>query len=143
LEYEQIREVAGWFHDRALRQGNRFARGWTPEPPDPGPAPIIVDIDAIVRTAWELVAAMPEPVLHRVVPRPLDVEGATRRVLAFLEARDAFDFREVLVEHPSVVDILSTLLALLELARLGRIQLRQGSAFSEIGVQREHAFSAA
>jgi len=143
LEYEQIREVSQWFQDRALQQANRFGRGWTPDPPEPGPVPLIVDIDDIVRTAFELVEAMPEPVLHRVVPRPLDVEGATRRLVAMLEARGSFDFRQALGENPTVVDILSTLLALLELARLGRVLLRQARAFTDIGVQSESAFPAA
>lgn len=135
LEYEQIREVARWFQDRSHQQGNRFGRGWTPEPPDPGPAPLIIDLEDIVRTAFELVEAMPEPVLHRVVPRPLDVEGATRRVVALLEEHGSFDFRSALGEQPTVVEVLSTLLALLELARLGRVLLRQKDPFAGIGVQ--------
>ena len=143
LEYEQIREVSRWFQDRAFQQGNRFGRGWTQDPPDPGPVPLIVDIDDIVRTAFELVEAMPEPVLHRVVPRPLDVEGATLRLLAMLEARGSFDFRGALGENPTVVDILSILLALLELARLGRLLLRQSTPFADIGVQSESAPTAA
>ena len=143
LEYEQIREVSRWFQDRALQQSARFGRGWTPDPPDRGPVPLIVDLDDIVRTAFELVEAMPEPVLHRVVPRPLDVEGATRRLVAMLEARGSFDFLQALGENPTAVDILSTLLALLELARVGRVLLRQAKPFSEIGVQSESASTAA
>ena len=143
MEYEQIREVALWFQDSAHEQSNRFGRGWLPDPPDVGPAPIVVDIDAIVRAAFELVEAMPEPVLHRVVPRPLDVEGATRRVVAMLDARGSFDFKDVLGERPTVVDVLSTLLALLELARLGRIVLKQAQPFATIGVRSDPTNSAA
>ena len=143
LEYEQIREVALWFQDSAHEQANRFGRGWLPAPPDPGPAPVVVDIDAIVRAALELVEAIPEPVLHRFVPRPLDVEGATRRVVAMLEARGSFDFRDAFGEQPTVVDVLSTLLALLELARLGRVVLKHAQPFTTIGVRGEPTDSAA
>jgi chromatin segregation and condensation protein Rec8/ScpA/Scc1 (kleisin family) len=90
-----------------------------------------------------LVEAMPEPVLHRVVPRPLDVEGATRRVVAMLDARGSFDFKDVLGEQPTVVDVLSTLLALLELARLGRIVLKQAQPFATIGVRSDPTNSTA
>jgi segregation and condensation protein A len=137
LEYEQIREVAGWLAAQAAEHAGRFARGWMPEVPALPPPPLLLDLDEVVRAALQVVEAMPQPVLHRVVPRPLDVEGATRRILVMLESRREFDLREALGEAPTVADVLSVLLALLELARVGRVLLQQRQPFGRLGVMVE------
>ena len=63
--------------------------------------------------------------LHRVVARPLDVEGATRRLEPLLDERAEFGWLEALGPRPTIVDVLSTLLALLELAKRGALRLVQ------------------
>jgi len=77
------------------------------------------------------------PVMHSVVARPLDVEGATARIMTLLEDQDAFDWRRALGERPSIVDVLSTLLALLELARRGIVRVAQASPFASMMVTRD------
>ncbi|HEX9691121.1 MAG TPA: ScpA family protein [Gemmatimonadales bacterium] len=137
LEYEQIRELATWIAGQASGTADRFARGWQPDAPDLPPAPIVVDLDDLLSAANQLIESMPQPVLHRVVPRPLDVEGASRRIIKMLDQRETFDFRDALGPTPSIVDVLSVLLALLELARVGRVVLRQSRPFADLGVRRE------
>ena len=77
-----------------------------------------------------VIAEIPSPVLHRVVARPLDTEGATRRLDAMLVEREEFTWLEALGPRPTIVDVLSTLLALLELAKRGSICLAQSEAFA-------------
>jgi segregation and condensation protein A len=139
LEYEQIREVAGWLAEQARRQSDRFGRGWLPAAPERPPAPILVDLAELLEAVERVVEAMPEPITHRVVPRPLDVEGATRRITEMLETRERFDLHDALGERPGIADILSVLLALLELARLGRVMLTQRQTFGTVSVRRESA----
>jgi chromatin segregation and condensation protein Rec8/ScpA/Scc1 (kleisin family) len=79
---------------------------------------------------------MPQPMLHRVVARPLDVEGAARRIEALLTERERFDLREAFGASPTIADVISTLLAILELARLGRVHLAQQTPFSPVDVHR-------
>jgi len=79
---------------------------------------------------------MPQPVLHRVVPRPLDVEGATRRIEGLLAERERFDLRDAFGAEPTIADVISTLLAILELARVGRLHLAQRTPFSPVDVHR-------
>jgi segregation and condensation protein A len=79
---------------------------------------------------------MPQPVLHRVVPRPLDVEGATRRLEELLAEREQFAFRDALGPEYTVADVISALLAILELARLGRLRLIQKSPFGQMDLSR-------
>lgn len=137
LEYEQIREVAGWLTDQATQQAGRFGRGWIPETPDPPPPEIIIDLDGILRAVQDVVDALPQPVIHRVVPRPLDVEGATRRIREMLATRAVIDFREFLSERPHVSEIISALVAVLELARLGEVRLTQAEPLSSFTVSSE------
>jgi Uncharacterized conserved protein len=82
-------------------------------------------------------------VLHRVVARPLDVETATRRIEQLLEEREEVGWLEALGPRPTIVDVLSTLLALLELAKRGTVRLAQPTPFSPMVIVRDAARSAA
>ncbi len=147
LEYEQIREVADWFADEARAHAERFPRGWLPDPhphphPHPHPPlrpppPVVVGAEELLAALERVLEAMPQPMLHRVVPRPLDVECATRRITALLEQREKLDFLDLVGEQPTVTDILSALIAVLELARLGRLRLAQRRPFGSVTIRRE------
>jgi segregation and condensation protein A len=136
LEYEQIREIVGWLVDRATLRADRFARGWAPEAPERPAAPLVLDLPSLLHAVEDVLRGMPQPILHRVVARPLDVEGATRRIEGLLAERERFDLREAFGEAPTIADVVSTLLAILELARLGRVSLVQRSPFSPVDVSR-------
>ncbi len=143
LEYEQIRELADWLAEQARQHGDRFPRGWVPEPPDLPQRPITVDLPELLAAVERVIEAMPEPVLHRVVPRPLDVEGATRRIQALFDERDEWTLGALIGERPSVVDLLSALLAILELARVGFLKLAQHQPFESVLIRRDAADAAA
>jgi segregation and condensation protein A len=136
LEYEQIREVVGWLVDRATLRADRFPRGWAPDAPERPAGPILLDLASLLRAVEDVLRGLPQQVLHRVVARPLDVEGATRRIEALLVEREGFDLREAFGDAPTIADVISTLLAILELARLGRIHLVQPAPFSPVNVNR-------
>ena len=90
------------------------------------------------------IAAIPSPVLHRVVARPLDVEGATRRIEQLLDgARASSAGSRRSGPRPTIVDVLSTLLALLELAKRGALRLVQPAAFAPMVIARDPARPAA
>lgn len=143
LEYEQVREVAHWLADAAAHHADRFPRGWIAEPPDLPPRPIALSVMELLEAVERVVEAMPQPILHRVVPRPLDVEGATARILSLLEQQAERELIDFLLERPTVADVLSVLLALLELARLGRVTLTQPETFGSVMVRREPPVAAA
>jgi segregation and condensation protein A len=139
LEYEQMREVADWLAEQARQHGDRFARGWVGALPELPERPMVVDIQELLLAAERVVEAMPEPVLHRVVPRPLDVEGATSRIRQLFDDREECTLGEVLGSKPNIADLISSLLALLELARIGFVQLRQHQPFGSVVIRRESA----
>ena len=139
LEYQQIREVAEWLAQAAARREERFGRGFAPEAATaPAPAaPLVIALNDLLAAAERVAALIPEPVLHRVVPRPLDVEGATARITALLAARATLAWRDVVGERPTVAEVLSAFVALLELAKRGALTLHQRAPFGPLEIRRE------
>jgi chromatin segregation and condensation protein Rec8/ScpA/Scc1 (kleisin family) len=76
------------------------------------------------------------------VARPLDVEGATARIEALLAEHAEFGWRQALGERPNIVDVLSTFLALLELAKRGLLHLHQPAPFADMVIRRDTALAA-
>ncbi len=137
LEYQQIREVALWLGRAAERRADQYARGFLPAPPELPPLPLQIDLVGLLEAVQRVIEAIPSPVLHRVVARPLDVEGANRRIAALLEEREEFGWAEALGPAPTITDVLSTLLALLELARRGTVSLTQAAPFAPMVIRRD------
>lgn len=143
LEYQQIRELVGWLQAAADARAEQFGRGYeAPAPPRP-PAPLEIQLNDVLAAAERVVALIPEPMLHRVVARPLDVEGATQRLLDLLAERAEFGWRDVVGPGAGVVEILSAFLALLELAKRGTLSLHQPEAFAPMVIRRESPREAA
>jgi segregation and condensation protein A len=137
LEYQQIKEMARWLERAADRRALQYARGYLPAPPELPPPPPVLDLLELLRTVERVIAEIPQPVLHRVVPRPLDTEGALRRLEALLAERERFSWVEALGPRPTIVEVLSTLLAALELARRGFCRLAQPAPFEPLFITRE------
>jgi segregation and condensation protein A len=142
LEYQQIKEIVGWFERSAERRSLQYSRGYIPPAPDLPPLPLTLDLLALLEAVQRVIEGIPDPVLHRVVARPLDVEGATARIEALLADRAEFGWRDALGERPNIVDVLSTFLALLELARRGLLHLHQSSPFADMVIRRDTALAA-
>ena len=143
LEYQQIREVAVWMGRSAERRSELFARGYLPPPPAQPPPPLKLEILDLLSAVERVLAGIPFPVLHRVVARPLDVESATRRIETLLADQDEIRWLDALGLRPTIVDVLSTLLALLELAKRGSVRLLQPTPFSPMVIARDTARTAA
>jgi segregation and condensation protein A len=137
LEYQQIREVAVWMGRAAEKRAELFARGYLPPPPPLPTPPLKLDLLDVLAAVDRVLAGIPFPVLHRVVARPLDVETATRRIEDLLAEKDQIRWHDALGSRPTIVDVLSTLLALLELAKRGALRLVQPTPFSPMVIARD------
>lgn len=137
LEYQQIRELVDWLAGAAAGRAERFGRGFEPPGPDLPPAPLAIELNELLAAAERVVSLIPEPTLHRVVPRPLDVEGATARIQALLAVRETFGWHDVVGERAGVVEVLSAFIALLELAKRGSVKLVQPEPFAPMVIHRE------
>src|SRR5689334_22990575 len=143
LEYQQIRELVDWMQLAASRRAEQFGRGFAPEPAAAPPAPLVIDLNDLLAAAERVIALIPEPMLHRVVPRPLDVEGAMAKIHALLQDREEFGWLDIVGERPTVVDVLSAFISLLELAKRGTVRLLQPEPFVPMVIRREPAREAA
>jgi segregation and condensation protein A len=83
------------------------------------------------------------PALHEVMSRPLDVDGAIVAVRTVLALRVSTRWRELLRSDAEPWEVLSYLLALLELARRGELRLMQPRHFADVEIRRELAGEAA
>ena len=137
LEYQQIREIAIWLGRSAARRSERFARGYLPPPPALPPPPLTLDLLELLQAVERVIAGIPSPVLHKVVARPLDVETATRRIEALLAERDEIGWLDALGPRPTIADVLSTLLAILELAKRGSLRVTQPAPFLPMVIARD------
>jgi segregation and condensation protein A len=143
LEYQQIREVAIWLGRAAEKRAEQLPRGYLPPPPELPPPPLALDLIELLQAVERVIAGIPSPVLHRVVARPLDVEGATARLEVLLLEREEIGWLEALGPRPTIVDVLSTLLALLELAKRGFLRVSQPAPFAPMVIAREPVSTAA
>jgi segregation and condensation protein A len=137
LEYQQIRELVDWLAQAAAARSEQFGRGFEAPLPDLPPAPLAIELNDLLAAAERVIAMIPEPTLHRVVPRPLDVEGATARILALLEARAELGWSDIVGARPGVVELLSAFIALLELAKRGTLKIAQPEPFAPMVIRRE------
>lgn len=137
LEYQQIKEIALWLGNAAERRAVRFARGYLPPPPELPPPPLTLDLLDLLAAVERVIAGILHPVLHSVVARPLNVEGATLRITTLLAEQTEISWAEAVGPKPTIVDVLSTLLAILELARRGVAFVYQQAAYQPVVISRE------
>ena len=142
LEYQQIKEIALWMNAQADRRALQFGRSYLPPPPDLPPQPLTLNMIDLLAAVERVIASILHPVMHRVVVRPLNVEGATLRIQTLLDDRGEITWADAIGPRPTIVDVLSTLLALLELARRGAAFLIQTTAFGPVVITREPPRSA-
>jgi segregation and condensation protein A len=136
LEYQQVKEIALWMGQAIDRRAMYFARGYLPPMPDSPPQPLRVELVELLAAVERVIAGILHPVLHSVVARPLNVEGATLRIETLLGERATITWAEAVGPFATIVEVLSTLLALLELARRGTAYVHQQEAFGPVVISR-------
>jgi segregation and condensation protein A len=144
LEYQQVREVSDVLARLAEERRSRFARAYLPSrEAEPPPAPLALSLAELLSAVDRVLRAAREPHIHDVVPRPLDVDGAIAAIRALLALRDRARWADVIRPSAEPWEVLSALLALLELARRGELRLFQGAPFASLVITRESAGQAA
>ena len=144
LEYQQVREISDHLARMAEDRRSRFARSWLPSQSiEPPPAPLSLSLGELLAAVDRVLRTVREPHIHDVVARPLDVDGAIRTIRSLLELRARARWYDVVNPSAESWEVLSALLALLELARRGELRLRQATPFGSLVITRESAGQAA
>jgi len=135
LEYQQVREVVDVLEVRAEGRRNRFARTVPPAPErQPSAGPLSAAMADLLAAVDRLLRATRGPDIHAVIPRALDVAGALAAARALLARRARLRWRDLVRVNAEPWEVLSVLLAVLELARLGECVLRQTLAFGAVEI---------
>lgn len=145
LEYQQMREVVDVLEKLGERRRNRFARAYLPQPagPSAAAAPLALSLSELLGAVDRILRVAREPTVHTVVPRALDVAGAITTVRGVLELRALARWSDVVAADAEPWQVLSVLLALLEMAKLGECRLAQPHPFASVEISRDVAGEAA
>ncbi|HLA90770.1 MAG TPA: ScpA family protein [Gemmatimonadaceae bacterium] len=146
LEYQQMREVVDLLERRGEDRRNRFARVYVADAAGSAgarEAPLVLSLGELLVAVDRVLRAARRPAMHEVVPRALDVEGAMTIVRALLARRATARWRDLVRAGAEPWEVLSALLALLELARRSELKLAQPRPFADVEIRRESAGEAA
>ena len=143
LEYQQMREVVDVLERRGEDRRNRFARAYIPNAPAPPQAPLALSLAELLSAVDRVLRATRRPTLHEVVARPLDVPGAMTIIRAALALRARLMWTDIVQKGAEPWQVLSALLGLLEMAKLGELRVRQPKPFADVEISRDPASEAA
>lgn len=146
LEYQQVREVVDVLERLGDERRNRFARAYLPaavEPVMPAERPLAVSLADLFAAVDRVLRQARRPHVHEVVARALDVDGAITSVRTLLSARRRGRWSDLVGREAEPWQILSVLLALLELAKRGELRLVQPRPFASLEFSHEPTGQAA
>lgn len=137
LEYQQMREIVDVLERRADDRRQHFARAWLPDQPTPPQAPLALSLSELLAAVDRVLRMAREPNMHDVVARPLDVPAAVQVIRALLAIRARLHWTDVVSADAAPWQVLSALLGLLELARLGELRVAQPRPFANVEISRD------
>ena len=144
LEYQQVREVVDVLERRSEERRGRFARAYSQQAVEvPVAGPLTISLPELLSAVDRVLRLARKPLIHDVVPRALDVDGAIGIVRALLAIRARAQWKDILPRKAEPWEVLSLLLALLELAQRGELRLMQPRAFAAFEITRDSSGQAA
>lgn len=143
LEYQQMREVVDLLERRGEERRNQFARAYLPQAPAAPQAPLALSLSELLSAVDRVLRTVKQPNMHEVVPRALDVPGAITVIRSVLALRARILWTEIIDKRAEPWQVLSTLLGLLELAKLGELKVAQPKPFANVEISRDAASEAA
>ena len=137
LEYQQMREIVDVMERRADERRNQFARAYLPDQPAPPQAPLALSLTELLSAVDRVLRSVREPNMHDVVARPLDVPAAIGVIRSLLALKARMQWTDVVANDAPPWQVLSALLGLLELARLGELRVAQPRPFANVEISRD------
>jgi segregation and condensation protein A len=143
LEYQQMREVVDVLERAGEERRSRFARAYLPQAPAPPEAPLALSLGELLAAVDRILRVVKDPGIHDVVPRAIDVPGAITVIRALLAIRAHALWTDLVQQGAEPWQVLSTLLGLLEMAKLGECRVQQPRPFANVEITRDAASEAA
>jgi segregation and condensation protein A len=143
LEYQQMREVVDLLERRGEERRSQFARAYLPMAPEPAQAPLALSLSELLSAVDRVLRTVKQPTMHEVIPRAIDVPGAIGIIRLALELKARLMWTELVQKGAEPWQVLSTLLGLLEMAKLGELRVLQPRPFANVEISRDTAGQAA
>jgi segregation and condensation protein A len=143
LEYQQMREVVDVLEKAGEERRSRFARAWIPTTAAPPEAPLALSLSELLSAVDRLLRITKQPAMHDVIPRTIDIPGAIGTIRALLAIRAHALWTDIVQQGAEPWQVLSTLLGLLEMAKLGECKVLQPKPFANVEITRDAASEAA
>jgi segregation and condensation protein A len=138
-----MREVVDVLERRGEERRNQFARAYLPQSAVAPQAPLALSLAELLSAVDRVLRAVQQPNMHEVVPRSIDIPGAILVIRSVLALRARILWTELVERTAEPWEILSTLLGLLELAKLGELRVAQPRPFANVEITRDAASEAA
>jgi len=143
-EYKRFKKIAALLYQREEEGLHSYVRIASLPSLDPQPDMGEVTLSDLVTLVQEALDAVPAPPAGEVVaPITVTIDEQIAHIEGRLARRRQVRFREILSVATTRVEVIVTLLALLELIKQDRVQVRQGQLFGEIVIERQAAPEAA
>ena len=143
LEYQQMREIVDVLERAGEERRNRFARAYVPQAPAPPEAPLALSLSELLAAVDRILRIARDPGMHDVIPRAIDVPGAITVIRELLAIRARARWTDLVPYGAEPWQVLSTLLGLLEMAKLGECRVAQPRPFANVEITRDAASEAA
>lgn len=143
LEYQQMREIVDVLEQRADERRRQFARAFLPDQPAPPQAPMALSLSELLSAVDRVLRAVRDPHMHDIVARPLDVPAAIEIIRALLAIKARLQWTDLVRADAPPWQVLSALLGILELARLGELRVAQARPFANVEISRDPSSEAA
>ena len=143
LEYQQMREVVDVLEKAGEARRSRFARAYIPLAAAPPEAPLALSLSELLAAVDRILRTTKDPTMHDVIARSVDVPGAITLIRALLALRAHAMWTDLVSRDAEPWQILSTLLGLLEMAKLGECKVLQPRPFANVEITSDAASEAA
>jgi segregation and condensation protein A len=138
-----MREVVDVLERAGEERRNRFARAYLPQAPAPPEAPLALSLSELLAAVDRILRIARDPAIHDVLPRAVDVPGAIAIIRDLLAIRLRARWSDLVPRGAEPWLVLSTLLGLLEMAKLGECRVQQPRPFADVEITRDAASEAA
>jgi segregation and condensation protein A len=143
LEYQQMREVVDVLERAGEERRSRFARAYLPQAAAPPEAPLALSLSELLAAVDRILRVTKDPAVHDVIPRAIDVPGAIGVIRALLAIRARAMWTDLVERGAEPWQVLSTLLGLLEMAKMGECRVQQPRPFANVEITSDAASEAA
>jgi segregation and condensation protein A len=143
LEYQQMREVVDVLERAGEERRSRFARAYIPLAAAPPEAPLALSLSELLAAVDRILRTTKNPSMHDVISRSVDVPAAIELIRAVLALRAHLMWTDLITCEADPSQVLSTLLGLLEMAKLGECRILQPRPFANVEITSDTASEAA